>query len=126
MSPDSRPSIRLSHASLTIACTKPYGAAKESDAFIALPGGFGTLEELLEVITWQQLGYHSKPVGVLNIGGYFDLFLAFLDKSVETGFISPIARSIVVTASTPGKLIDAMEKYEVAQSRIVAPEEKAH
>ena len=68
--------------------------AKEADAFIALPGGFGTLEELLEVITWQQLGYHTKPIGCLNIDGYFDLLLAFIDKSVQSGFITQEAREI--------------------------------
>ena len=59
-----------------------------SGAFVAMPGGFGTLEELLEMITWQQLGYRKKPVGVLNVGGYFDLF-EFLDRSVECGFVRP-------------------------------------
>lgn len=95
-------------------------SAKESDAFIAMPGGFGTLEELLEVITWQQLGYHSKPIGCLNVGGYYDKFLEFIDFSVESGFISSVARKIIVTASTPEELLDKMEKFEVAESRIVA------
>mmetsp|Transcript_39031 Transcript_39031/g.96611 ORF Transcript_39031/g.96611 Transcript_39031/m.96611 type:complete len:209 (-) Transcript_39031:42-668(-) len=94
--------------------------AKESDAFIAMPGGFGTLEELLEVVTWQQLGYHSKPIGCLNVGGYFDLFFAFLDKSVESGFITASARQIIVMGSTAGELLDAMERVEVVRSSLVA------
>jgi hypothetical protein len=92
--------------------------ASASDAFVAMPGGFGTLEELLEIITWQQLGYHSKPVGVLNKGGYFDLFLQFLDQSVECGFIRPEARSIVVVGDTPDALLDALEKYKAPVSLI--------
>ena len=92
--------------------------ASASDAFIAMPGGFGTLEELLEMITWQQLGYHSKPVGVLNVGGFFDLFLSFLDQSTESGFIRPEARAIVVVGDTPETLLDALEKYKAPVSLI--------
>jgi len=92
--------------------------AAASDAFVAMPGGFGTLEELLEMITWQQLGYHKKPVGVLNIGGYFDLFLQFLDQSKECGFIRPEARAIVVVGATPSELLDALERYEAPMSLI--------
>ena len=83
--------------------------AKEADAFIALPGGFGTLEELLEVITWQQLGYHTKPIGCLNIDGYFDLLLAFIDKSVQSGFITQEARENSRNGFYSSALIDAME-----------------
>lgn len=93
-------------------------AAKESDAFIAMPGGFGTLEELLEVITWQQLGYHSKPIGCLNVGGYYDKLLDFIDFAVESGFVRPVARKILVTATSAGELLDKMEKFEAAESRI--------
>mmetsp|Transcript_32741 Transcript_32741/g.80667 ORF Transcript_32741/g.80667 Transcript_32741/m.80667 type:complete len:205 (-) Transcript_32741:268-882(-) len=94
--------------------------ARESDAFIALPGGFGTLEELLEVITWQQLGYHSKPVGLLNVGGFFDLLLAFVDSAVESGFIKPEARRILITGDTPAQLLDALEAYAAPEGSIVA------
>ena len=95
--------------------------ARESDAFVALPGGFGTLEELLEVITWQQLGYHAKPVGVLNIEGYFDAFLAFLDHAVRSGFISPEARKILVTGDSPAALLDALEKSATALASRAGP-----
>ncbi|MCD9640802.1 Cytokinin riboside 5'-monophosphate phosphoribohydrolase log3 [Datura stramonium] len=70
--------------------------AKHSDAFIALPGGYGTLEELLEVIAWAQLGIHDKPVGLLNVDGYYNSLLTFIDKAVEEGFICPNARQIFV------------------------------
>uniref|UniRef100_A0A6V7QUP5 Cytokinin riboside 5'-monophosphate phosphoribohydrolase n=1 Tax=Ananas comosus var. bracteatus TaxID=296719 RepID=A0A6V7QUP5_ANACO len=74
--------------------------ARQADAFIALPGGYGTLEELLEVITWAQLGIHDKPVGLLNVDGYYNSLLSFVDKAVDEGFITPAARHIVVSAPT--------------------------
>ncbi|GAA0140030.1 hypothetical protein Leryth_000739 [Lithospermum erythrorhizon] len=85
--------------------------AKHSQAFIALPGGYGTLEELLEVTTWAQLGIHHKPVGLLNVDGYYNSLLSFIDKAVEEGFISPNARQIIVSGPTPRELIDKMEDY---------------
>ena len=62
--------------------------AERADAFIAMPGGIGTLEELYEVWTWRQLGYHDKPVGLLNVDGYYDALLAFMRTAVEHGFLS--------------------------------------
>ncbi|XP_047063905.1 probable cytokinin riboside 5'-monophosphate phosphoribohydrolase LOGL10 [Lolium rigidum] len=85
--------------------------ARQSDAFIALPGGYGTLEELLEVITWAQLGIHEKPVGLLNVDGYYNALLSFIDKAVEEGFIMPTARHIIVLAPTPDELLDKLEEY---------------
>ncbi|XP_050220113.1 cytokinin riboside 5'-monophosphate phosphoribohydrolase LOG1 [Mercurialis annua] len=85
--------------------------ARQSDAFIALPGGYGTLEELLEVITWAQLGIHDKPVGLLNVDGYYNSLLSFIDKAVEEGFISPTARHILVSAPNPKELVKKMEEY---------------
>ncbi|GMI92120.1 LONELY GUY 1 [Hibiscus trionum] len=93
--------------------------ARQSDAFIALPGGYGTLEELLEVITWAQLGIHDKPVGLLNVDGYYNSLLSFIDKAVEEGFISPNARHIIVSAPTAKELVENMEGYE-PQHEIVA------
>jgi len=61
--------------------------AERSDAFLALPGGIGTFEELFEVWTWRQLGYHDKPLGLLNVAGYYDGLLAFLQTSVASGFM---------------------------------------
>ncbi|KAF5448005.1 hypothetical protein F2P56_033513 [Juglans regia] len=85
--------------------------ARRADAFIALPGGYGTMEELLEMITWSQLGIHDKPVGLLNIDGYYDCLLGLFDKGVEEGFIKPHARSIIISASTARELIQRMEEY---------------
>ncbi|KAL3000377.1 hypothetical protein AAZX31_09G209300 [Glycine max] len=85
--------------------------AKHADAFIALPGGYGTMEELLEVIAWSQLGIHDKPVGLLNVDGYFHSLLSLFDKGVEEGFIDNSARHIVVIADTAEELIKRMEEY---------------
>ncbi|KAF3794911.1 Cytokinin riboside 5'-monophosphate phosphoribohydrolase [Nymphaea thermarum] len=85
--------------------------ARQADAFIALPGGYGTLEELLEVITWAQLGIHNKPVGLLNVDGYYNSLLSFVDKAVDEGFITPAARHIIVSAPTAHELICKLEEY---------------
>lgn len=79
-----------------------------SAGFIALPGGFGTLEEFCEVITWSQLGIHSKPCGLLNVGGYFDHLIAMFDYAVERGFISEVNRRIVLEAERPEEIVDRM------------------
>ncbi|OWM82409.1 cytokinin riboside 5'-monophosphate phosphoribohydrolase LOG3 [Punica granatum] len=92
--------------------------AKHSDAFIALPGGYGTLEELLEVITWAQLGIHDKPVGLLNVDGYYNSLLSFIDKAVEEGFISPSARQIIISAPTAKELVKKLEEYVPWQERV--------
>ncbi|KAK1289881.1 Cytokinin riboside 5'-monophosphate phosphoribohydrolase LOG8 [Acorus calamus] len=85
--------------------------ARESDAFIALPGGYGTMEEVLEMITWSQLGIHDKPVGLLNVDGYYNSLLALFDNGVKEGFIKPAARHIVLSAPTAKELIMKMEQY---------------
>ncbi|PKI71507.1 cytokinin riboside 5'-monophosphate phosphoribohydrolase LOG8-like isoform X2 [Punica granatum] len=85
--------------------------ARRADAFIALPGGYGTFEELLEMITWSQLGIHAKPVGLLNVDGYYDCLLRLFDKGVEEGFIKPAARNIVISAKTARDLMQKMEDY---------------
>ncbi|XP_077234431.1 cytokinin riboside 5'-monophosphate phosphoribohydrolase LOG7-like isoform X2 [Tasmannia lanceolata] len=85
--------------------------ARQADAFIALPGGYGTLEELLEVITWAQLGIHQKPVGLLNVDGYYNSLLSFIDKAVDEGFISPSARRIIISAPTAKELVRSLEEY---------------
>eukprot|EP01018_Ginkgo_biloba_P016716 Gb_08598 [translate_table: standard] len=85
--------------------------ARQADAFIALPGGYGTLEELLEVITWAQLGIHDKPVGLLNVDGYYNSLLSFIDKAVDEGFITPAARHIIVSAPTANELVRKLEEY---------------
>ncbi|KAK4345724.1 hypothetical protein RND71_035900 [Anisodus tanguticus] len=94
--------------------------ARHSDAFIALPGGYGTLEELLEVITWAQLGIHDKPVGLLNVDGYYNSLLSFIDKAVEEGFISPNARHIIISAPTPEELVKKLEEYVPCHERVAS------
>ncbi|KAG6779716.1 hypothetical protein POTOM_016111 [Populus tomentosa] len=83
--------------------------ARNSDCFIALPGGYGTLEELLEVITWAQLGIHDKPVGLLNVDGYYNYLLTFIDKAVDDGFIKPSQRNIIVSAPSAKELVQKLE-----------------
>ncbi|XP_039118180.1 probable cytokinin riboside 5'-monophosphate phosphoribohydrolase LOG6 [Dioscorea cayenensis subsp. rotundata] len=90
--------------------------ASQADAFIALPGGYGTLEELLEVITWAQLGIHNKPVGLLNVDGYYDSLLSFIDMAVDEGFISEAARHIIVSAPSPKELLIKLEEYTAVHS----------
>ena len=98
--------------------------ASLSDAFIALPGGFGTFEEFCEVVTWTQLGLHRKPCGLLNIAGYYDPLVALFDRAVADGFIRPENRGIVVTESDPEALIDRLgERPAVAGSAAIRPEE---
>jgi len=86
--------------------------AELSDAFIALPGGFGTFEELMEIITWGQLGIHYKPIGVLNTAGYYDPMLAMIDRAIKEGFILPRYRNLLVVASEVEELIEKLFKYE--------------
>ena len=82
--------------------------AELSDAFIALPGGFGTLEELCEAITWTQLGLHRKRCGVLNVRGFYDPLLALFDGAVRAGFISETNRDIVTATADPAELLDRL------------------
>ncbi|KAM6543558.1 hypothetical protein CsatB_008005 [Cannabis sativa] len=94
--------------------------ARHSDCFIALPGGYGTLEELLEVITWAQLGIHDKPVGLLNVEGYYDYLLTFIDQAVEEGFIFPSQRNILISAPNAPELVKKLEEYVPLHEGVVA------
>ncbi len=80
-----------------------------ADAFVALPGGLGSLEEFTEIWTWGQLGLHTKPYGLLNIAGYYDPLLAFLDHAVSERFVRPEHRAMVRVATEPAALLEAME-----------------
>lgn len=82
--------------------------AELSDGFIALPGGYGTLEELFEVITWSQLGLHRKPVGILNTEGYYDPLVQWISTSVEQGFLREEHRRFAVVGSRPVEVLDAL------------------
>ncbi len=84
-----------------------------SDAFIALPGGLGTLEEFCEVATWTQLGVHRKTCGLLNIEGFYDRLLSFLDYATEEKFIRPEHRTIFISETNPHKLINRLENFEI-------------
>lgn len=79
-----------------------------ADAFVALPGGLGTLEELAEVATWAQIGIHSKPIGVLNVDGYFDALLAWLQRSIDDRLLKPSNRDLLIDRADPADLLDAM------------------
>ena len=83
-----------------------------SDGFIAMPGGFGTLEELIEILTWGQLRFHDKPCGVLNVNGYFDRLLEFMDHMQTEQFLTPENRSMMLTDSSPTGLLSQFEAYE--------------
>ena len=83
-----------------------------SEAFIALPGGFGTVEELSEIITWGQLGFHQKPIGLLNVDGYFDSLLAFFDRAVHDQFIHSAHRKLVVDGTSPEEILAAFSNYQ--------------
>jgi len=85
--------------------------AELADAFIALPGGIGTLEELFEIWTWAQLGIHAKPCGLLNAEGYFDALIAFLDHMAEQQFVKPEHRAMLLVESNPGTLIELCVSY---------------
>jgi len=83
-----------------------------SDAFIALPGGFGTLEELVEILTWGQLHIHAKPVGLINVAAYYDGLIAYLDHAVAEGFLPAASRDMLHCADEPVALIEAFKSYQ--------------
>ncbi|HKR08723.1 MAG TPA: TIGR00730 family Rossman fold protein [Gemmatimonadaceae bacterium] len=82
------------------------------DGFVAMPGGIGTLEEFFEVWTWAQLGMHDKPCGLLNIAGYFDPLLAFVDRAVDEEFVRPAHRAMVIVEEDAGRLLDRFAAYD--------------
>lgn len=82
-----------------------------SDAFVALPGGLGTLEELMEIWTWAQLGIHAKPCGIVDAEGYYGPLLGMIDRMVEEGFLRVLDRDLVVVDRDPGKLLDRLETH---------------
>jgi len=87
--------------------------AELSDAFIALPGGYGTFEELFEVITWAQLGIHTKPIGLLNTSGYYDHLLSFIDRTIQDGFIKPKHRDLFIIESDPQALWERLTTHHM-------------
>ncbi|HUG22262.1 TIGR00730 family Rossman fold protein [Piscinibacter sp.] len=82
--------------------------AERADAFLALPGGIGTFEELFEVWTWRQLGYHDKPLGLLNVAGYYDGLVAFMEQTERHGFVAPAQRELLQVDSSAEALMDRL------------------
>lgn len=82
-----------------------------ADGFVALPGGFGTLEEWFEMFTWSNLGYHVKPCGLLNVNGFFNPLIAMLDHTIEQGFMNKNHREMILVASDPKELLQKMNAY---------------
>jgi hypothetical protein len=86
-----------------------------ADAFIALPGGYGTLEEFCEVLTWSQLGLHAKPCGLLNVDGYYDSLLGLFDHAVAEGFVRSPSRDIVLVDDQAARLLDRLALWQAPQ-----------
>lgn len=95
--------------------------AQLSDGFIALPGGFGTCDELFEAVTWAQIGIHHKPVGLLDVNDYFSALLAFVAHAADEGFISPLQTNLLLRATGPVTLLDALARYQPPADEIVSP-----
>ncbi len=112
--PDKQIGLELVHPSLSemhlvdSMSTRKNKMQELSDGFIALPGGFGTMDELFETLTSAQINLHTKPVGLLNVNGYYNHLLAFLDNACEMGLLAPYNRSLLKVASTPAALLDKM------------------
>ncbi len=86
-----------------------------SDGVITLPGGFGTLEELFEMLTWAQLGLHQKPIGILNINGFYNELLAFVQTMVSKGFLKDINKEMLLTSDSIDELLDMMKNYKAPE-----------
>ena len=87
--------------------------AELSDAFIALPGGYGTFEELFEIITWAQLGIHEKNIGLLNVAGFFDPLVRMIDHAIQEGFIKPNHRDFIVVEERPDALLKRLAEHQI-------------
>jgi len=91
--------------------TRKARMAELADGFIALPGGFGTFEEFCEILTWGQLGFHAKPIGLLNVNGFYDPLLALFEHAVREGFLRQQNRAMALAETDIGRLLDAMAAY---------------
>jgi uncharacterized protein (TIGR00730 family) len=111
--------LELAHRGVTNLCVvdsmheRKARMVDASDAFIALPGGYGTLDELCEVLTWTQLGIHAKPCGLLNLAGFYDSFLAQLDHAVARRFLRPEHRSLLIADDDAERLLDRLAALQV-------------
>ena len=88
--------------------------ANLAEAFIALPGGYGTWEEFCEVLTWSQLGLLQKACGVLNVNGYYDPLLAMADRAVTEGFVNPVHRQLILDDTDPARLLQRLQSCEIS------------
>jgi uncharacterized protein (TIGR00730 family) len=96
--------------------TRKARMAELADGFIALPGGFGTFEELFEILTWAQLGFHHKPIGLLDVAGYYEPLLALCDRAVTEGFLRQANREMLLAHTDPAALLDALAAYRPVQA----------
>jgi uncharacterized protein (TIGR00730 family) len=98
--------------------------AELSDGFIALPGGWGTIEEIFEMLTWAQLGFHKKPCGLLNISGYYDHLYTFLEHAIDQRFVREEYRPMIMMEQTAGGLLDRYQQYQAPSvKKWIGPEE---
>jgi uncharacterized protein (TIGR00730 family) len=119
--PDSLVGKEVAHQGLTVLRVvssmheRKARMAELADGFIAMPGGIGTMEEFFEVLSWAQLGIHEKPCALLNVCGYYDPLIQFLDRAVADDFIKPKHRALLVVESEPAKLLDRIEALLLSQ-----------
>jgi len=98
--------------------------AELSDGFIALPGGWGTIEEIFEMLTWAQLGFHEKPCGLLNVAAYYDPLFAFLENAIEQQFVKEAYRPMIMMDEAPAVLLDRFDEYRAPKvKKWIGPEE---
>jgi uncharacterized protein (TIGR00730 family) len=99
--------------------------ADEADAFIMLPGGYGTFDEFFEVVTWSQLGIHDKPCAILDVAGFFDPLTALLDGAVTAGFVRPAHRDMLIIDTDPARLLDRLAAWTpVTISKLLDPSDR--
>lgn len=121
--PEYLQSRELAHDGLTVLEVVPDMHARKArmaelaDAFVALPGGIGTLEELFEVWTWGQLGHHAKPVVLYNVNGFYDPLLAFVHSLDREGFIKPAHTAMLQVVDNPAALLTAVEQYQAPDNK---------
>jgi len=94
--------------------------ASKADAFVALPGGYGTLDEFIEIVTWAQLRIHAKPCVLINLGGFYDGLLTFLDQVVSAGLIQPEGRALIRVAADPAEALEIVERVWSTQAEVPA------
>lgn len=98
--------------------TRKSMMAREADAFVAMPGGFGTMEELMEIVTWNQLGIHACPIVVFNVDGFYDGILEWVERAVEMGFVKEGMRGVLVEAKTAEEVVEKIRGYKVVEGRM--------